>query len=73
MDYTGYSYHTKLLALNWRKLLTLNWLALNWPTLGILVLVVMARANGLIARYLFMVKFLKEKEGVVGRGIGIFG
>jgi len=36
------------------------------------VLVVIARANGLIARYLSMVKFLEGKEGVVGRGIGIF-
>jgi len=37
------------------------------------VLVVIARANRLIARYLSIVKFLKGKEGVVGRDIGIFG
>ena len=38
-----------------------------------LVLVVIARADGLIARYLSIVEFLKGKEGVVGRSIGIFG
>jgi len=38
-----------------------------------LVLVVIARANRLIAEYLFIVEFLKGKEGVVKRGIGIFG
>ena len=38
-----------------------------------LVLVVMAWVDGLIAKYLSVVKFLKGKKGVVGRGIGIFG
>jgi len=37
------------------------------------VLVVITRANGLIARYPSMVEFLEGKEGVVGRGIGTFG
>ena len=38
-----------------------------------LVLVVMARADRLIAGYLSVVKFLEGKEGVVGRDIGTFG
>jgi hypothetical protein len=40
--------------------------------LGMLVLVVIARANRLITRYLSVVKFLEGKEEVVGRGIGRF-
>jgi len=36
------------------------------------VLVVIAWANGLIAGYPSVVEFLEGKEGVVGRGIGIF-
>lgn len=65
--------HAELSALNWQKLSTLNRLALNWPTLGVLVLVVMARADGLIAGYPSVVEFLERKEGVVGRGVGTFG
>jgi hypothetical protein len=37
-----------------------------------LVLVVIAQANRLIAGYLSIVKFLEGKKGVVGRGIGMF-